>query len=259
MSLIFSNPTQTTAILPYLLPKASLHTPPDEYKGRHLTASNTNPCVLVFALLHALNVHYPSQVAYYDLLKSIDYSSVSAQNGTSSNPTPGIARVSQIARSLHRGHFTEFNTLTQMEAMNSLLESLLQSVPIQEDSKPTKYTDRELVSKALLALASDLRRKMRISAWKVLKSAYPQFDLGSSQSMSEKQGGGGSEGEKTRSFLVRTLALEWKGSSKERDVVLGLEVERWFFDREKVGEVQRAGPNPSGTMVEGRWIVKIRR
>lgn len=154
--------------------------------------------------------------------------------------------------------FIRLNTLTKPEAVDFILATILPS-DIQADTSVLRsYTDHELISMALHTLVGELRSKARIDAWKVLRSAYPQFDLGSNKS----QGKGGSEEYDASRWLIRVLALSIERLGVDEEAFrddMKVTVERWFTEREKIGEVQRAGPSVSGSTVEDRWIVKIRR
>lgn len=75
-------------------------------------------------------------------------------------------------------------------------------------------------------------------------------------------GGREGSGADTRRWFVHLLSLGGEESVAEGKALghdTEVTVERWFSEREKKGEVQKAGPNASGTTVEGRWIVKIKR
>lgn len=155
--------------------------------------------------------------------------------------------------------FIQLNLLTRPEAVDAIIISMFPS-----DAQVN--LDRETVTMALYTLMRVIRSKAKNDAWKVLRSAYPQFDLGSDTPQTEGKTSSGSEGggkaDDTRRWLMRVLSLDSEKSSTERKASgrdTELTVERWFAEREKSGEVQRAGPNASGTTVEGRWVVKIKR
>ena len=95
-------------------------------------------------------------------------------------------------------------------------------------------------------LLESLRFKARISAWRVLRNAYPQFALPVGD---------------TRTWLSRTLLLdheivtssEGKNGQEGAEKLTESELELWFTEREKLREVGRKDG------FEGRWVVEIKR
>ena len=99
---------------------------------------------------------------------------------------------------------------------------------------------------ALHSILASLRSKARISAWRVLRSAYPQFALPVGD---------------TRTWLSRTLLLDHESATSgkgkvdqdEAEKLTEAELELWFTEREKLREVGRKDG------FEGRWVVETKR
>lgn len=254
LSITFTVPAQTTAILPHLLPATAPLIKDDG--GPSLSAK---PSIVVLALLHTLIAHHPSQTAYFDLIRSTARAPTPHSIASTSSSHPGVDWVIRVAQALRRHMFIRLNHLTRLEAVDAVITGMFPS-----DAQAN--LDREPVTMALYTLVRGIRSNVKKDAWKVLRSAYPQFDLGSNTPQSDGKASGGSEGggkaDDTRRWLVRVLSLDSEKSNTEGKAPghdTESTVERWFTEREKSGEVQRAGPNASGTTVEGRWVVKIKR
>lgn len=243
LSIIFSVPAQTIAVLPHLLPAEA----EPLLQGDGGSFSSAKLCIVILALLHTLITHHPSSSAYLNLLRATSSPSTSH---------PGIDWVMRVAQAIRRHMFIRLDHVTRPEAVHAILASIGTEV----------NTDRDkLVSMALHTLVSELRSKARSDAWKVLRSAYPQFDLGSNKPQSEGKPSRVSEGggvDDTHQWIVRVLSLggeKYHAESEASRSDIEVAVERWFTEREKLGEVQRSGPNAAGAIVEGRWVVKIKR
>ncbi|EIM81758.1 uncharacterized protein STEHIDRAFT_161923 [Stereum hirsutum FP-91666 SS1] len=255
LSIIFSIPAQTTAILPHLLPARA----PLLKLGDDRPSLSAKPWIVILGLLHTLIAHHPSQTAYFDLIRATARAPTPHSKASTSSSHPGVDWVIRIAQALRRHMLIQLNLLTRPEAVDAIIISMFPS-----DTQAN--LDRETVTMSLYTLVRGIRSKAKNDAWKVLRSAYPQFDLGPNAPHSEGKTSGGSEGggkvDDTRRWLVRVLSLDSEKSNTEGKASgndTELTVERWFTEREKSGEVQRAGPNASGTTVEGRWVVKVKR
>jgi hypothetical protein len=88
---------------------------------------------------------------------------------------------------------------------------------------------------SLQTLVDSLRNHLRLSAWRVLRSAYREFALPLPD---------------TATWLSDVLLLERK-AEKQEDLP-GDPVQLWFASRENHGEVGRNGGN-------GRWTVKSKK
>ncbi|ETW81517.1 hypothetical protein HETIRDRAFT_156243 [Heterobasidion irregulare TC 32-1] len=198
-------------------------------------SSPTHHTTMVLALLHKLNASYPSQRAFLELLNDPIPSAPWIRLSATMN-----AWAHNVARCLRRNDYLTFNELTRRTAIPRL------SCSSKSDSSSHISATPDLAKKALYTLLESLRFKARISAWRVLRSAYPQFALPVGD---------------TRTWLSRTLLLdheivtssEGKNGQEGAEKLTKSELELWFTEREKLREVGRKDG------FEGRWVVEIKR
>ncbi|KAI0247618.1 hypothetical protein BJV78DRAFT_1285396 [Lactifluus subvellereus] len=189
LSVIFHSHAQTTSILSHLLPDLYLSATP------LLKGEASSSLTALVASLHSLDLHYPSQGAFYDLLKSLSPSFPVRNEHRVWLPAPEIP---DQTRSLRAG------------------------------------PDLALLS--LQTLVTSLRDHLRLTAWRMIRSAYREL----APSLSD-----------TSAWLSDVLLLETE-TGKREDRGESDCVQHWFISRESLGEVGRKdGP--------GRWVMKVKK
>lgn len=216
LSIIFQSHVQTTSIVSHLLPDLYLsqaieHSPKASF-----------PLTVLLASLHSLDTHYPSQRAFFELSKSLPPSFALRKDHR--------VWLRELSSSLRRGGYAQFGRLTRPSSL-----TLLAAWPASETSDRTRQgPDLRLLSFQMLV--NNLRNHLRLSAWRVLRSAYREFALPSSE---------------TAAWLSDVLFLE-KETEKQEDPVGGDRVQLWFVSRENLGEVGKKGDT-------GRWAIKAKK
>ncbi len=208
---------QTTSILSHLLP--------DLYLSIEHYLKGSLPLTVLLASLHSLDIHYPSQRAFLELSKSLPPSFTLRRDHE--------VWLRELSSSLRRGGYAQFGRLTQPSTL-----TLLAAWPASEtpDRTPPIRQGPDLHLLSLQTLVSSLRNHLRLSAWRVLRSAYREFALPLSD---------------TAAWLSGVLLLE-RGTEKQEDLQGGNHVQIWFVSRENLGEVGRKGDN-------GRWAIKTKK
>ncbi|KAF9452940.1 hypothetical protein P691DRAFT_755972 [Macrolepiota fuliginosa MF-IS2] len=176
LSLIFTSPKHTTAIIPALLndlyPKAftPVKKDPDPHRAHHRHIS------FLVSLLHHLITAYPSQSLYHQQRTS---------PSSWAPPQTTSAWLKSLTCSLRTGNYHQFTILTQHERILQLITPT--------DSQRSVHDD--LAKRALLTAVEALRAKVRETVWGIVRSAYrelwfdePAYD--------------------TRSWLGRSLCLD---------------------------------------------------
>jgi len=208
---------QTTSILSHLLP--------DLYLSIEHSPEGSLPFTVLLASLHSLDIRYPSQRACFELSKSLP-------------PAFTLRRdhevwLRELSSSLRRGGYAQFGRLTQPSSL-----TLLAALPASKspDRTPPLPQGPDLRLLSLQTLVKSLRNHLRLSAWRVLRSAYREFALPLSD---------------TAAWLSGVLLLE-REAEKQEDLRGGDHVQLWFASRENLGEVGRKDDN-------GRWAVKTKK
>ena len=216
LSIIFRSRMQITSILSHLLPDLylSIDHPPKE----------SVPFTVLLASLHSLDIHYPSQQAFFELYKGLTVSFTLQRDHE--------VWLRELSSSLRRGGYAQFGRLTQLSSL-----TLLAAWPASEtrDRTPPILQGPDLRLLSLQVLVNSLRNHLRLSAWRVLRSAYREFALPLSD---------------TATWLSDVLLLE-RDTEKPEDL-RDDHVQRWFTSREDHGEVGRNGD-------DGRWAIKTKK
>jgi hypothetical protein len=183
----------------------------------------SSPCLAILAAcLHSLDLHYPSQRAYFDLLKSLP-------------PSIPLRKdhqlwLRELSCSLRRGGYSQFRRLTQMSSLVRLV------APEMHDQVGSFHPVPDLVLLSLQTLVANLRHHLRLNAWCMIRSAYREF----TPSISD-----------TSAWLSDVLLLEVE-TGKQDSRGESNHVELWFVSREKLGEVGRKEDH-------ARWAVKTKK
>ncbi|KAH9065289.1 hypothetical protein EDB87DRAFT_1749084 [Lactarius vividus] len=212
LSIIFQSHVQTTSILSHLLP--------DLYLSVEHPPNGSFSLTVLLASLHSLDIHYPSQRAFFELSKNLPPSFTLRRDHE--------VWLRELSSSLRRGVYAQFGRLTQPSSL-----TLLAAWPASETPDRT-LPDLRLLS--LQTLVKCLRTHLRLSAWRVLRSAYREFALPLSN---------------TAAWLSGVLLLE-RETEKREDLRGGDHVQLWFVLRENLGEVGRKGDN-------GRWAITTKK
>ncbi|KAI9508877.1 hypothetical protein F5148DRAFT_997399, partial [Russula earlei] len=215
LSIIFHSHAQTTSIISPLLPDLYLSvTPP----------SQASSLTVLLASLHSLERHYPSQRAFFDLIKSLPPSFTPRDDHQ--------VWLRELSCSLRRSGYSQFRRLTQTATLARLATS-----ETYNDAPLPSGPDLTLL--ALQTLVTSLRDHFRLSIWSTVRGAYREFVLPLSD---------------TTGWLSAVLLLEpdtgRQGARKDDDHD---RVQLWFNSRESLGEVVRK----DGT--DGRWAVKTKK
>ncbi|THH20586.1 hypothetical protein EW146_g787 [Bondarzewia mesenterica] len=233
LSIVFSTPAQTTSILSHLLPDLylSVTTSTSSLSSRQTTT--------LLALLHKLITPYPSHNAFFDLFRVLSSSSSFLL------PEKMNLWICDIARCLRRHEYLQLDDLTQPATVVRLLAELESPALSLSSSREGRAPAPNLPREAFQSLLLNLCWTVRMMAWRILRSAYPQFALPVGN---------------TREWVARVLLLNEKHEDNDkvnkRRQFQDTEdpgIDLWFSEREKVGEVgMKEG-------LEGRWVVKIKR
>jgi len=215
LSIIFQSRVQITSILSHLLP--------DLYLSAEHSSKGSFPFTVLLASLHSLNIHYPSQRAFFELSKSLPASYTLRKDHE--------IWLRELSGSLRRGEYAQFGRLTQPSSLTLLAAWHASEIP-DRTTPIRRGPDLRLIS--LQTLVNSLRNHLRLSAWRVLRSAYREFALPLSN---------------TATWLSDVLLLE---RETEKEDLRGHHVQLWFASRENHGEVGRNGDN-------GRWAVKSKK
>ncbi|KAH9980139.1 hypothetical protein BGW80DRAFT_1273599 [Lactifluus volemus] len=210
LSIIFHSHAQTTSILSRLLPDLYL---------KHMTSSS---CLAILAAcLHSLDLHYPSQRAYFDLLKSLP-------------PSIPLRKdhqlwLRELSCSLRRGGYSQFRRLTQMSSLVRLV------APETHDQVGPSIRPR-----SCSALVTNSCRKLAASS-------PPHRVVHDPQRIS-----------RVHALDIRYVGVAIRrttfrsGNGKTRFPWRENHVELWFVSREKLGEVGRKEDH-------ARWAVKTKK
>ncbi|KAH9179370.1 hypothetical protein EDB89DRAFT_1926867 [Lactarius sanguifluus] len=136
----------------------------------------------------------------------------------------------ELSSSLRRGGYAQFGRLTQPSSLTLLAAWPASETPDQRTPPVHQGPDLRLLS--FQTLVNSLRTHLRLSAWRMLRSAYREFALPLSD---------------TTAWLSGVLLLE-RETEKQEDPRGGDRVQLWFVLRENLGEVGRKGDN-------GRWAI----
>lgn len=216
LSVIFHSHAQTTSILSPLLPDLYLSvTPP-------LKGEASSCLTVLLASLHSLERHYPSQRAFFDLIKSLP-SSLALRDDHQ-------LWLRELSSSLRRSRYPQFRRLTQEASLVRLV------TPEKPDRTPDR-PDPNLALLSLQTLVGSLRDHFRLSAWCTVRSAYREFALRLPD---------------TAGWLSDVLLLE-PVAGKEVARGDSEHVQLWFILRESLGEVVKKDG------IDGRWAVKTKK
>ena len=178
--------------------------------------------VILAACLHSLDLHYPSQREYFDLLKSLP-PSIPLRNDHQ-------FWLRELSSSLRRGGYSQFRRLTQTSSLVRLV------APETHDQVGSFHADPDFIMLSLQTLVANLRSHLRLTAWCMIRSAYREF----TPSISD-----------TSAWLSDVLLLEVE-TGKQDARGESDHVELWFVSREKLGEVGRKEGH-------ARWAVKTKK
>ncbi|KAI0304296.1 hypothetical protein B0F90DRAFT_1233749 [Multifurca ochricompacta] len=218
LSIIFRSRSQTTSILSHLLPDIYLSVTPFPKEFSCLT--------ILLASLHSLDLYFPSQRSFFDLEKGLP---------------PPLALGSdhkvwlrELSCSLRRGGYLQFRRLTQHSSLARLAAAASET--------PDRLSCRSGPDLPLLSfemLIASLRSHLRLSTWRMIRSAYREFALPLSN---------------TEVWLSDMLLLETeRGKEEEEDPRDSDHVQVWFISRENLGEVGRKEGS------DRRWVVKTKK
>ncbi|KAI9443344.1 hypothetical protein H4582DRAFT_1185055 [Lactarius indigo] len=218
LSIIFQSHVQTTSILSHLLP--------DLYLSIGHSPNGSFSLTVLLASLHSLDIHYPSQRAFLELSKSLPPSFTLRRDHE--------VWLREVSSSLRRGGYAQFGRLTQPSSLTLLAAWPASETPDQRT--PPIHQGPDLLLLSLQTLVKSLRTHLRLSAWRVLRSAYREFALPLSD---------------TAAWLSGVLLLE-RETEKQEGLRGGDRVQLWFVLRENLGEVGRKCDN-------GRWIITTKK
>ncbi|KAH9041992.1 hypothetical protein EDB85DRAFT_1857124 [Lactarius pseudohatsudake] len=218
LSIIFRSHVQTTSILSHLLP--------DLYLSIEHPPNGSSSLTVLLASLHSLDIHYPSQRAFLELSKNLPPSFTLRRDHE--------VWLRELSSSLRRGGYAQFGRLTQSSSLTSLAAWPASETPDQRT--PPVHQDPDLRLLSFQTLVNSLRTHLRLSAWRMLRSAYREFALPLSD---------------TTAWLSGVLLLE-RETERQEDLRGGDRVQLWFALRENLGEVGRKGDN-------GRWAITTKK
>lgn len=218
LSIIFHSHAQTTAILSPLLPDLYLSVKPS-MKGK------TSPSLTVLlASLHSLERHYPSQRAFFDLLKGLQPSFTLRDDHQ--------VWLRDLSCSLRRSGYSHFRRLTQKTTLERL-------VAYETPDQTPLNTGPDLALFSLQTLVGSLRDRLRLSSWCAIRSAYREFALPLCD---------------TVTWLSNVLLLDVDVEKGKQDTHEdGDCVQLWFTSRESLGEIVKKDG------MDGRWTVKLKK
>lgn len=170
LSVIFSSPKHTTAIVPALIndlyPKISSSSP----RFKHTT--------ILVTLIHHLLSAYPSQRSFHQQQTPLLRSWIPEHTQT---------WLKSLTKCLRTGNYHQFNTLTQRDVISQHLDK-------NTDDKGQEPFHDDLGIRALWSVVNALRSKVRETIWGISRGVYKELWL--------------EEGYDTRQWLCHSLCLD---------------------------------------------------
>ncbi|KAJ3569391.1 hypothetical protein NP233_g5082 [Leucocoprinus birnbaumii] len=161
LSIIFTSPKHTAAIIPALLDDLYLRafSPSTDLGVDSANHNHHRHMSLLISLIHHLATQFPSQSPYHHQISSMPKDWL---------PSDTRTWLGCLTRSLRTGNYYQLGILTGEQRVSQLHD------PRDSTSTPTQLHD-QLAVRALTTAIDALRSKARASSWRIMRAAYREL------------------------------------------------------------------------------------